>query len=117
VFAAGNPATTARATTAAQLTFYRDTALPVALARWGPRIQQLTAFAAKSENDRRAAQPVLTGFLESYKSAAGKLIGLRDDRLVSRKTIFDAKIRQAVENDPKLGKAGRPGVGPGGRRV
>jgi hypothetical protein len=106
VFAAGNPATTVRATTAAQLTFYRDTALPVALARWGPRIQQLTAFAAKGENDRRAAQPVLTGFLESYKSAAGKLIGLRDDRLVSRKTIFDAKIRQAVENDPKLGKAG-----------
>jgi hypothetical protein len=106
VFASGNPATTARATTAAQLTFYRDTALPVALARWGPRIQQLTAFAAKSENDRRAAQPVLTAFLESYKSAAGKLIGLRDDRLVSRKTIFDAKIRQAVENDPKLGKQG-----------
>jgi hypothetical protein len=106
VFAAGNPATTARATTAAQLTFYRDTALPVALARWGPRIQQLTAFSAKSENDRKAAQPVLTSFLESYKSAAGKLIGLRDDRLVSRKTIFDAKIRQAVENDPKLGKQG-----------
>ena len=106
VFAAGNPATTVRATTAAQLTFYRDTALPVALARWAPRIQQLTAFSAKSDNDRRAAQPVLTGFLESYKSAAGKLIGLRDDRLVSRKTIFDAKIRQAVENDPKLGKAG-----------
>ncbi len=105
VFAAGNPATTVRATTAAQLTFYRDTALPVALARWGPRVQQLTAFEAKSENDRRVAQPVLTGFLESYKSAAGKLIGLRDDRLVSRKTIFDAKIRQAVENDPKLGKA------------
>ena len=28
---------------------------------------------------------MLTAFLESYKSAAGKLIGLRDDRLVSRK--------------------------------
>jgi peptidase S46-like protein len=106
VFAVGNPAATARATTAAQLTFLRDTALPVALARWAPRIQQLTAFAARSENDRKAAQPVLTAFLESYKSAAGKLIGLRDDRLVSRKTIFDSKIRQAVENDPKLGKQG-----------
>ena len=106
VFAVGNPATTARATTAAQLTFYRDTELPVALARWEPRIRQLTAFAAKSENNRRAAQPVLTAFMESYKSAAGKLLGLRDDRLVSRKTIFDGKIRQAVENDPKLGKQG-----------
>jgi hypothetical protein len=105
VFAAGNPATTMRETTAAQLTFYRDTALPAALARIGPRIQQLTAFAAKSEDNQRVAQPILTGFLESYKSAAGKLIGLRDDRLVLRKTAFDLKIRHAVENDPKLGAA------------
>ncbi len=44
-----------------------------------------------------------TALLESYKSAAGKLIGLRDDRLVTRKTIFDQKIRRAVEADPKLG--------------
>jgi hypothetical protein len=106
VFAAGNPATTVRETTAAQLTFYRDTALPALLARLGPRIQQLTAFAAKSEDNQRAAQPLLTSFLESYKSAAGKLIGLRDDRLVLRKTVFDLKIRHAVENDPKLGAAG-----------
>jgi len=105
VFAAGNPATTVRETTAAQLTFYRDTALPAALARLGPRIQQLTAFGAKSDDNQRLAQPVLTGFLESYKSTAGKLIGLRDDRLVLRKTTFDLKIRHAVENDPKLGAA------------
>lgn len=105
VFAAGNPAATVRETTAAQLTFYRDTLLPAAVARLGPRIQQLTAFAAKSEDNQRLAQPVLTSFLESYKSAAGKLIGLRDDRLVLRKTTFDLKIRHAVENDPKLGAA------------
>jgi len=106
VFAAGNPATTVRETTAAQLTFYRDTALPAALARLRPRIQQLTAFAAQSEENRQVAQPLLTDFLESYKAAAGKLIGLRDDRLVLRKTAFDLKIRHAVENDPKLGTAG-----------
>jgi hypothetical protein len=106
VLAAGNPATTARETTAAQLTFYRDTALPAAIARLGPRIQQLTAFAAKSEDNQRLAQPILTDFLESYKSVAGKLIGLRDDRLVLRKTAFDLKIRHAVESDPKLGTAG-----------
>jgi len=106
VFATGNPATTVRETTAAQLTFYRDTAFPAALTRLRPRIQQLTAFAAQSENNQRVAQPLLTGFLESYKSAAGKLIGLRDDRLVLRKTTFDLKIRHAVESDPKLGTAG-----------
>ena len=105
VFAAGNPGTTVRETTAAQLTFYRDTALPVVVARLGPRIQQLTAFAAKSADNQRVAQPYLTGFVESYKEAAGKLIGLRDDRLVLRKTAFDLKIRHAVESDPKLGTA------------
>jgi hypothetical protein len=106
VFAAGNPAITVRETTAAQLSFYRDTALPAALARLRPRIQQLTAFAAQSEDNRRLAQPLLTEFLENYKSAAGKLIGLRDDRLVLRKTAFDLKIRHAVESDPKLGTVG-----------
>jgi hypothetical protein len=105
VFSSGNPATTVRETTAAQLTFYRDTALPAAIARLGPLIQQLTAFAARSDDNQRMAEPVLTSLLGSYKSAAGKLIGLRDDRMVLRKTAFDLKIRHAVENDPKLGAA------------
>jgi hypothetical protein len=94
VFAAGNPAPTARSTTAAQLTFYRDTALPLVLSRLMPRIKVLPEG------------PVLTALLSEYKIAAGKLIGLRDDRLVARKTIFEAKIRHAVERDPALGMAG-----------
>lgn len=94
VFAAGNPAPTARSTTAAQLTFYRDTALPLTLNRLMPRIKVLPEG------------PVLTSLLTQYKIAAGKLIGLRDDRLVARKTIFEAKIRHAVERDPAFGMAG-----------
>ncbi len=103
VFASGNPATTVRETTAAQLTFYRDTALPVTVARLGPRLKELMTYAAKNEREQRAAEPVLSALLEAYKSSAGKLIGLRDDRLVLRKTSFDQKIRHAVEGDPKLG--------------
>jgi hypothetical protein len=106
VVASANPGLTNRATTAAQLTFYRDTALPAALGRLQPRIQQVTAFAAKSEANRQAAQPAMTALLSSYKSAAGKLIGLRDDRLVMRKTVFEQKVRHAVERDPKLGMEG-----------
>jgi hypothetical protein len=103
VFASGNPGATARATTAAQLTFLRDTALPLVIGRLGARVRQVRGFAAQNEESYRAAQPVLTAFLESYKAAAGKLIGLRDDRLVGRKTSFDQRIRRAVEADPKLG--------------
>jgi hypothetical protein len=100
VFAEGDPGPTTRATTAAQLTFYRDTALPLMLGRLGPRIQKLNAFPQKEE-----AQATLREMLEIYKTSAGKLIGLRDDRLVLRKTSFDLKIRHAVERDPKLGTA------------
>ena len=103
VLATGNPVATSRLATAAQLTFYRDTALPVTVARLGTRIQQLSAFSAKSEANRRAAESVLTALLNEYKLAAGKLIGLKDDRLVGRKTLFEGKIKSAVERDPKLG--------------
>ncbi len=103
VVAAGNPAPTTRSVTAAQLTFYRDSVLPLLLRRLGPSIQQLSTFAGKNADNQRLAQPSLTALLETYKSSAGKLIGLRDDRLVLRKTLFDKKIRNAVERDPKLG--------------
>jgi hypothetical protein len=103
VFATGNPGPTSRGVTAAQLTFLRDTALPVAVSRLQTRIQRLSAFASSSEENSRAAQSTLTSSLTAFKTDAGKLIGLRDDRLVTRKTLFEQKIRRAVENDPKLG--------------
>jgi len=103
VFASANPRTTVRETTAAQLTFYRDTALPLQLSRLAKRAAALNEYAAKSEVNRRRADAQRILFLEEYKAVAGKLIGLRDDRLVARKTGFDGKIRRAVEADDKLG--------------
>jgi hypothetical protein len=103
VFLAGNPGPTGRLSTAAQLTFLRDTALPLRLTRLEARVQQLNAFAAASADNLRAAQSTLARLLTEYKSDAGKLIGLRDDRLVTRKTAFEGKIRRAVEGNPKLG--------------
>jgi hypothetical protein len=103
VFLAGNPGPTGRLSTASQLTFLRDTALPLSLERLQPRLQQLNAFAAANEVNLRAAQSTLSALLTAYKSDAGKLIGLRDDRLVTRKTGFEGKIRRAVEGNAKLG--------------
>ncbi len=105
VIAAGDPAPTSRSATSAQLAFDRDTALPAALARLRSRIEQLTAFSSQSESNLRAARPSLAAFLSDYKIAAGKLIGLRDDRLVTRKTVFEGKIRRAVQAS-KLGLEG-----------
>ncbi len=105
VFTAGNPSPTARSSTAAQLAFDRDHALPLAITRLQSRIQQLTVFSSQSEANLRLAQATLARFLSEYKIAAGKLIGLRDDRLVTRKTTFEGKIRRAVQAS-KLGTEG-----------
>jgi hypothetical protein len=103
VFLAGNPHPTGRLSTSAQLTFLRDTALPLSLTLLQPRLQQLNAFASANEANLRAAQATLSALLTEYKTDAGKLIGLRDDRLVTRKTAFEGKIRRAVEGNAKLG--------------
>ena len=103
VFVGGNPASTSRLATVSQLTFYRDSSLPLTLARLQSRIRALNEFAAKSAENARQAQHTLFGLNNSYKSTAGKVIGLKDDRLMARKQSFEKKLRNSVEHDPKLG--------------
>jgi hypothetical protein len=103
VFSLGNPATTMRLSTSAQLAFYRDTQLPLVVGRLQARIKTLGDFAAKDPRNVAAIEPVLNEILAKYKASAGLLIGLRDERLVARKTNFEGKIRRAVLADSKLG--------------
>lgn len=101
VFAVGNPAGTARLATSAQLTFYRDTELPLTVRRLQTLIGLVNALPESA-----AKQAALTDLLANYKVTAGKLIGLRDDRLVARKTNFEGKIKRAVQ----ASKAGTDGT-------
>jgi hypothetical protein len=106
VFAAGSPGATARLSTVAQLTFYRDTQLPLTVSRLASRIADLAAYGAKSAANMQAAQLTLVTLAGEYKFAAGRLIGLKDDFLFARKTNFERKLRTAVQHDPKLGVEG-----------
>ncbi len=103
VLTSGDPGPTSRVITAGELTFMRDFALPHTIAILQPRVTALSGIVAKGGPDQAAALATLTTFLAEYKTTAGKLIGLRDDRLVTRKTAFDLRIRRAVEGNPKLG--------------
>ncbi|HYW44370.1 MAG TPA: S46 family peptidase [Bryobacteraceae bacterium] len=103
VFVAGNPGATSRLATTDQLNFYRDSVLPLALARLQTRIEALREFSSRSAGNQRVAQRVLLGFDNTWKTTAGKLIGLKDDRLMARKQNFEKKLRNAVSHDPKLG--------------
>ena len=95
LFAPGSPISTVRLATAAQLDFYRDHVLNVAVNRLALRIEDLRTAAPKSA--------ALAALGAQYKLTAGKLIGLKDEWLVARKTNFERKLRNAVEKDPKLG--------------
>ena len=103
VFAAGDPQATSRLDTAEQLTFYRDTAMPVLTARVAARIDTLRNFVPKTDDQRHAAEQVFSTLGMSFKYDAGLLIGLKDERLLIRKTNFQKRLRSAVEHDPKLG--------------
>ncbi len=94
VFVAGNPGTTSRLATGSQLAFYRDCQLPLQLGRLQSRITLLREFGNKSD----------VSLSNSYKSSAGKLMGLKDQRLMARKLGFERRLRKSVENDPKLGE-------------
>jgi hypothetical protein len=102
IFMTGSPAATARQSTVAQLTFQRDTALPLQLARLRARIEALRGLSPQTP----AAQRLLSELGSSYKAAAGRLIGLKDERLMARKENFEKKLRLAVSHDPKLGAEG-----------
>jgi hypothetical protein len=106
LFVAGNPAATSRLDTSAQLIFYRDTAVAVAAQRLAARIDMLRSFTPKTDESRRTAEAELSSLGLKYKSTAGLLIGLRDERLPIRKVNFEKRLRNAVEHDPKLGTEG-----------
>jgi hypothetical protein len=95
VFVAGNPRATSRLDTAAQLAFARDVSLPLEVARLQARITALRPVAV--------GRTALMELDRAYKSDAGKLIGLKDTRLMARKQNLDKRLRSSVANDPKLG--------------
>jgi hypothetical protein len=103
VFAVGSPGATARLSTVAQLTFYRDSQLTVTVNRLANRINELRNFSNKSAENQQAALLTMVTLGSEYKFTAGRLIGLKDDFLFARKTNFERKLRSAVQHDPKLG--------------
>jgi hypothetical protein len=103
VFVAGNPGSTSRLQTVAQLNYQRDVQYPPYLERLKNRMALLTAFGEASEENKRISQRLLHSFSNSYKGSAGKAAGLRDAKLTLRKRAFEQRMRAAVERDPKLG--------------
>lgn len=102
IFASGNPGTTGRLMTVAQLEFLRDTDYPLRQRRLKSLADDLLAWSETSAEHRRQAQEVIFGVQNSYKANQGFLKGLNDSALMGIKRNAESKFRASVAADPQL---------------
>jgi hypothetical protein len=107
-FVSGNPGSTGRLQTVAQMQFSRDVSYPLVLRMLKERIDKLLAFSAQSVENKRVAEDDLDSDQNSFKALTGFEQGLRDPKLMARKEDEERKLRAAIDDDPakkrKFGK-------------
>jgi hypothetical protein len=102
VFVSGNPGSTSRLDTLAQLEYQRDVANPRYLERVEARIKLLREYSKGSEEHARVAHDLIFGLENSLKAITGEQQGLLDPALMRRKAAEEKKLRAAVARSPKL---------------
>jgi hypothetical protein len=101
-FTVGNPGSTARLDTVAELENDRDVALPRSLFRLSELRGQLTAFSAQGPEQARIATGELFGVENSLKARKGQFEALVDPALIASKAKAESELRAKVDADPAL---------------
>ena len=103
-FVSGNPGSTGRLQTIAQMEFSRDVSYPLILDMLQERIRRLLSFGAAGAENKRESQDYLDEDQNSYKALTGFEQGLRDPNLMRLKREEERKLRGLVAKDPELRK-------------
>jgi Peptidase S46 len=100
-FVVGNPGSTGRLNTVAQLEYFRDVQYPAQL---DALHRQIEAYQALSVDTARAKalRNQIFGLQNSQKAIAGYQTGLLDPRLMARKREWERGFRARVAADPAL---------------
>ncbi len=98
VFVPGNPGSTNRLFTSAQLEYQRDVDNPLALEQLRNGMTILHPFAADNPN----LHTTLLGWENSYKAIRYTQAGLQDAALMATKAAHEQRFRAAVGADPNL---------------
>ncbi|HEY6455911.1 MAG TPA: S46 family peptidase [Steroidobacteraceae bacterium] len=104
VFVAGNPGSTDRLLTAAQLTFIRDVTLPTTLLLYSELRGRLIRFGEESAEHARTGDRLLFGLENSFKALSGEEKALTDPTLIAAKRRMDASLQLQVRKRPALSK-------------
>ena len=102
VFVVGNPGSTDRLVTMAQLEYLRDVQLPGQLASYRRNMAILQALSARGETERRRYENGIFSIANNQKRGAAYLAGLQDSALMARKRSFERDFRARIAADPKL---------------
>jgi peptidase S46-like protein len=101
IFVSGNPGSTGRLLTAAQLQLLRHVDYPSRLEAYRRRITMLEKFSAESPDNARIAQEDLFGYQNSLKAITGYLSGLEDKQLMAQKAADEGKLKNFIDSDAK----------------
>ena len=99
---AGQPGSTGRRSTLAQLEWLRDVAYPSILASLGHLRTALAGYAERGGEARRFAEDDLKSVENSIKAISGFQSGLLDGGRLSARRAEEESIRAAVAADPEL---------------
>ncbi len=102
IFVTGNPGTTLRLRTVAQLEYLRDGAYPATLRSLEERLSVLRELAAEDEEAAVRYRNQIFGLENGYKQYVGYIEGLNDPELMGSKQAWERSFRAAVAADPGL---------------
>jgi len=102
VFVVGNPSSTGRLNTVAQMEFLRDVQYPATLSAYQRQLAIYEQLGASDTSARRRYQNDVFGVANSQKAVTGYRTGLVDSARSARKLAFENEFRARINANPAL---------------